>query len=86
MRPATAALRRIISGTGEWVLGQQSRLNQQELKELSDELTALSEKQYEARQTEVFIPMTAEEIEAFDLRNARISEIYTIFGRHDAKR
>ena len=32
------------------------------------------------------IPMTAEEIEAFDLRKARISEIYTIFGRHDAKR
>ena len=35
---------------------------------------------------EVFIPMSKKEIEAFDLRTGRISQIHVILSEHDAKR
>ena len=35
---------------------------------------------------EVFIRMTKAEIEAFDLRQERISKIHVILSEHDAKR
>lgn len=63
-----------------------SRLNSQQLKDLSNELAALSKQQSEARLTEVFIRMTKQEIEAFDLRAERISKIHAILSEHDAKR
>ena len=62
------------------------RLNSQQIKDLSDELVALSKQQSDARLTEVFIRMTTQEIEAFDLRAERISKILGILGEHDAKR
>jgi hypothetical protein len=67
-------------------LGQQGRLNQQELKELSDELVVLTKQQSDARLTEVFIRMSEPEIKAFDLRKERISQIYVVLSRHDAQR
>ena len=63
-----------------------SRLNSQQLKELSDELASLGEQQSVARQTEMFIRMTPQEIEAFDLRTQRISKIHIMLSEHDAKR
>ena len=63
-----------------------SRLNSQQLKDLSNELAGLSKQQSEARLTEVFIRMTKEETEAFDLRAERISKIHAILSEHDAKR
>jgi len=63
-----------------------SRLNSQQLKELSDELASLGEQQCVARQTEMFIRMTPQEIEAFDLRTQRISKIHIMLSEHDAKR
>lgn len=65
---------------------RQDRLNSQQLKDLSDELTMLTKQQSDARLTEVYIRMTKEEIEAFDLRKERIRQIYAILGKHDAKR
>jgi len=62
------------------------RLNSQQLSDLSDELVALNKQQFDARKTEVFIRMTQAEIEAFDLRQERISKIHVILGEHDAKR
>jgi len=62
------------------------RLNSQQLKELSDELASLGEQQSDARQTEMFIRMTPQEIEAFDLRTQRISKIHIMLSEHDAKR
>jgi hypothetical protein len=66
-------------------VARQGRLNEKQLKELSDELSALTKQQYEARLLEVFIPMS-KEIEAFDLRTGRISQIHVILSEHDAKR
>ena len=63
-----------------------SRLNSQQLKDLSDELAILMRQQSEARLSEVFIPMTQQEIKAFDLRTERISKIHVILNQHDAKR
>ena len=62
------------------------RLDAQQLKELSDELSALSKQQSDARLTEVFLPMTHQEIKAFDLRTQRISKIHAVLSSHDAKR
>jgi hypothetical protein len=42
--------------------------------------------QSDARLLEVFIRMTRQEIEAFDLRTQRISQIHVILSDHDAKR
>jgi hypothetical protein len=65
---------------------RQGRLNSQQLKDLSDELAALTKQQSDARLREVFIPMSKKEIEAFDLRTQRISKIHVILSEHDAKR
>lgn len=62
------------------------RLSPKQLQELSDELAALTKQQSDARLTEVFVGMTKDEIEAFNLRQERISRIYIIFSDHDAKR
>jgi len=67
-------------------MGQQGRLNSQQLRDLSDELAALTKQQSDARLTEVFIRMTTEEINAFNRRRERISQIYVLLGEHDAKR
>ena len=64
----------------------QGRLNSQQLKDLSDELASLTKQQSDARLTEVFIRMSAQEIRAFDLRTERISKIHAILSEHDAKR
>jgi hypothetical protein len=65
---------------------RQGRLSAEKLKDLSDELVALTKQQSDARLGEVFIPMSKKEIEAFDLRTQRISKIYVILSEHDAKR
>jgi hypothetical protein len=65
---------------------RQGRLTSQQLKELSDELAALMKQQSDARLTEVYIRMTKDEIQAFDLRAERISKIHVILSEHDAKR
>lgn len=63
------------------------RLSPKQLQDLSDELAAaLTKQQSDARLTEVFVGMTKEEIEAFNLRQERISKIHIIFSDHDAKR
>ena len=64
----------------------QGKLNAQEIKELSDELAALAKKQSDARQTEVYIRMTPQEIKDFDQRKDRISRIYVLLDNHDSKR
>ena len=63
-----------------------SRLDPQQLRDLSDELAGLMKQQSDARLTEVFVRMTRQEIEAFDLRTQRISQIHIILNEHDAKR
>lgn len=63
-----------------------SRLNSQQLKDLTDELASLMKQQSDARLIEVFVRMTAEEIKAFDFRAERISKIHVILSEHDAKR
>ena len=50
-------------------MGQQGRLNSQQLRDLSDELAALTKQQSDARLTEVFIRMTTEEINALDRKS-----------------
>jgi hypothetical protein len=65
---------------------QRSRLNSQQLKDLSDELATLTKQQSDARLTEVYLRMTPEEIKAFDVRKKRISRIHVILSEHDAKR
>jgi hypothetical protein len=67
-------------------VARQSRLNSQQLNDLSDELAALLKQQADARLMEVFIPMSEQEIKAFDLRTERISKIHVILSEHDAKR
>lgn len=67
-------------------MARQSRLNSQQLNDLSDELAALLKQQADARLMEVFIPMSEQEIKAFDLRTERISKIHVILSEHDAKR
>jgi hypothetical protein len=67
-------------------VARQGRLNERQLKDLSDELATLMTQQYEARLLEVFIPMSKKEIEAFDLRTERISKIHVILSEHDARR
>lgn len=62
------------------------RLDSQQLKELSDELAALTKQQSDARLTEVYVRMTKQEVEAFDLRTQRISKIHVILSEHDARR
>lgn len=62
------------------------RLDSQQLKELSDELAALTKQQSDARLTEVYVRMTKQEVEAFDFRTQRISKIHVILSEHDAKR
>jgi hypothetical protein len=61
-----------------------TRLNSQQLHDLSDELAGLNKQQSDARNTEVFIRMNQAEIEAFNLRQERISKIHVILS--DAKR
>jgi hypothetical protein len=68
------------------MMNQQGRLDTHQLKELSNELAALSKQQSDARLLEVFIPMSKKEIEVFDLRTQRISKIHVILSEHDAKR
>jgi hypothetical protein len=63
-----------------------SRLNAQQLRDLSDELTVLTKQQSEARLLEVFIRMNEQEVKAFELRAQRISQIHVILSEHDAKR
>jgi hypothetical protein len=63
-----------------------SRLNAQQLRDLSDELIALTKQQSEARLLEVFIRMNEQEVKAFELRAQRISQIHVILSEHDAKR
>jgi polyhydroxyalkanoate synthesis regulator phasin len=62
------------------------KLNAKEIRELSDELAALAQKQSNTRQTEVYIRMTPQEIKDFDERKDRISRIYVILENNDAKR
>ena len=59
------------------------RLNAEQLQDLSDELAALSKLQLDARLIEVYVRMTQQEIEAFDLRAERISKIHVILSEHD---
>ena len=73
----------ILSGEGGFVA---RRLNSQQLNELSDELATLMKQQSDARLMEVFVRMSEQEIKAFDLRTARISQIHVILSEHDAKR
>jgi hypothetical protein len=63
-----------------------SRLDPHQLRDLRDELARLMKQQSDARLTEVFVRMTRQEIEAFDLRTQRISQIHVILSEHDAKR
>jgi hypothetical protein len=65
---------------------RQSRLNSQQLKDLNDELVILTKQQSDARLTEVFIRMNQKEIDAFDLRQERISKIHVLLSEYDAKR
>jgi len=67
-------------------VAQEGRLTSQQLKDLSDELSALMKQQNDARLTEVFVRMTPHEVKAFDLRTDRISRIHVILSEHDAKR
>lgn len=53
-----------------------SRLNAQQLRDLSDELTVLTKQQSEARLLEVSIRMNEQEAKAFELRTQRISQIH----------
>lgn len=62
------------------------RLNAQQLKDLDEELVALTKQQSDARQTEVFVGMNPRETKAFDLRAERISQIHMILSEHDEKR
>lgn len=55
---------------------EKGKLNAQEIKDLSDELAALAEKQSDARETEIYLRMTPQEIKDFDTRQDRISRIY----------
>jgi hypothetical protein len=68
------------------VAPRQGRLNERQLKALSDELATLMRQQSDARLTDVFIRMSQKEIDAFDLRQERISKIHVILSEHDAKR
>lgn len=63
-----------------------SRLDPQQLKDLTDELVILVKQQSDARLTEVFVGMTPQEHRAFELREQRISQIHVILSDHDAKR
>jgi hypothetical protein len=63
-----------------------SRLNAQQLRELSDELTVFTKQQSEARLLEVFIRMNEQEVKDFELRAQRISQTHVILSKHDAKR
>ena len=63
-----------------------ARLNSQQLNALTDELATLMKQQSDARLMEVFIRMNEAEIEAFDIRQERISKIHVILSEHDAKR
>jgi hypothetical protein len=65
---------------------RQGRLDAQQLKDLSDELAALTKQQSDARLLEVFVRMSQQEIKVFDLRTQRISKIHVILSEHDAKR
>jgi hypothetical protein len=67
-------------------VAQQGRLTSKQLKDLSDELSALMKQQNDCRLTEVYVRMTSQEIKAFDLRTERISRIHVILSEHDAKR
>jgi hypothetical protein len=62
------------------------RLNSQQLKDLSDELAALTKQQSDARLLEVFVRMSEAEIKAFDLRTQRISRIHILLSEHDSRR
>jgi hypothetical protein len=59
------------------VAPRQGRLNERQVKALSDELTTLMKQQSDARLTDVFIRMIQKEIDAFDLRQERISRKFT---------
>jgi hypothetical protein len=62
------------------------RLDAQQLKDLSDELAALAQKQSDARETEIYVRMTPQELKDFDTRQDRISRIYVILGNQVTKR
>jgi len=64
---------------------RQGRLTTQQLKDLNDELVILTKQQSDARLTEVFIRMNQKEIDAFDLREERISKIHVLLSEHDTK-
>ena len=67
-------------------MARQRRIDSQQVKDLTDELAVLMKQQSDARMTEVFIRMTAEESAAFDLRAQRISRIHVLLSEHDVKR
>jgi hypothetical protein len=67
-------------------LERKGRFAVEQLKELNNELAALTKQQADARMLEVYVRMTEQEIKAFDLRTQRISRIYIILSEHDAKR
>lgn len=62
------------------------RLDSKQLKELRDELVSLMQQQSDATLNEVFIPMSQQEVKAFDLRTERISKIHVVLSEDDSKR
>lgn len=64
---------------------RQGKLNTKQLKDLSDELAALAQKQTDAREAEVYVRMTLQEVKDFDKRKERISAIYVVLSNHDTK-
>ena len=58
------------------------RLDAKQLRELREEVAALSNEQDEARRTEIYIPMTPLEAADFESRQERISRIWVILSEH----
>lgn len=56
------------------------RLDTVQLKTLAEELALLNQQQDEARQTEIYLPMTSSQCEAFAIRMQRISWLYAILS------
>lgn len=82
------AIKRVLlpSAGGPRDMENKGRLNAQQLKDLSDELAAMSKQQSDSRLAEVFIRMSPKEIAEFDGRKGRISRIYVILSNHDERR
>lgn len=65
---------------GDPAMESNGRLNALQLKTLAEELASLNKEQDEARQTEIYIPMTSQQYETFATRTQRISRIYAILS------